>query len=85
LSGFRKTFSGLFVHNFLNKKIEGFVFRCLRNKPYYHFKKLRTLRVLKNKAKNLYLKYYKRFFFFKNNKLSLKYSIRMEVVVLQLK
>lgn len=84
LSGFRRTFAGLFVHNFLNKKIEGFVFRCLRNKRYFHFKKLRTLRVLKNKAKHLYFKYYKNFFFIKNNHLNLKYSLQLQQVTLQL-
>lgn len=78
LSGFRKAFSGVFVENFLDKKIEGFIFRFLRNKPFYHFKKLRTLRVLKNKANQLYARYYKRFFFLKDKSLTVKYSIQME-------
>lgn len=84
LSGFRRTFAGLFVPNFLNKKIEGFVFKNLRTRNYNQLKMLKTMRIVKSKAKNLYFKYYKNFFFFKKGVLSLRYSILIESINIQL-
>lgn len=84
LSGFRRTFAGLFVPNFLNKKIDSFVFKNLRTRNYSLLKKLKTVKILRNKAKSLYFKYYKNFFFFRNGFLNTKYNIQLNFVTIQL-
>lgn len=60
------------------------MFKNLRTRNYSLLKKLKTVKILRNKAKSLYFKYYKNFFFFRNGFLNTKYNIQLNFVTIQL-